>query len=236
MRLSLQTRWEQVPNFYTRGNSSCDRVGISSIKGASFSQSIWLVCFLSSMTISCHLFTATRPVSATLHRISRNITIKMRCNNDPDKGKRLPVGALISGVGAVLLSYSAWWYSDSRSHWLCLSMFHWYDAMQQLAGQLYIEQECYAIYYAVRCFCYGTVLIIETDHNNLRWMEASQVPKIICWCAYLQSFQSFVHYIPGKQSIHNGRLSFSNTTAIVKSKLRMTLAYFFLPAPDKLCV
>ena len=64
-----------------------------------------------------------------------------------------------------------------------------------------IEQECFAIYFAVLTyayFLYGNVFTIETDHNNLRWMELSKVPKIMRWCAYLQSFQFLVRHIPGK--------------------------------------
>jgi hypothetical protein len=29
---------------------------------------------------------------------------------------------------------------------------------------------------------------LQGDHANLRWIEASQVPKVICWRVYLQSF------------------------------------------------
>jgi hypothetical protein len=39
-----------------------------------------------------------------------------------------------------------------------------------------IEQECFAIYFAILTFAYflyGNVFTIETDHNNLRWMEMS---------------------------------------------------------------
>ena len=67
-----------------------------------------------------------------------------------------------------------------------------------------IEQECYAIYFAIMTFAYflyGSVFTIETDHNNLRWMEKSKIPKIMRWCAYLQSFQFLVRHIPGKQNI-----------------------------------
>jgi hypothetical protein len=67
-----------------------------------------------------------------------------------------------------------------------------------------IEQECYAIYFVIMTFAYflyGNVFTIETDHNNLRWMEQSKVPKIMRWCAYLQSFQFLVRHIPDKQNV-----------------------------------
>ena len=45
-----------------------------------------------------------------------------------------------------------------------------------------IEQEAYGIFFSVQKFAYylrGVRFHIETDHNNLRWIEASQEPKII---------------------------------------------------------
>ena len=47
-----------------------------------------------------------------------------------------------------------------------------------------IEKEGYGIYAAVKKFSYylvGKHFIVETDHNNLKWMEASLVPKIVRW-------------------------------------------------------
>ena len=66
------------------------------------------------------------------------------------------------------------------------------------------EQEGYGSYYALKAFQYflrGNVFILETDHNNLRWMEQSKVPKIIRWVAFMQSFQFMVRHIPGKQNV-----------------------------------
>ena len=66
-----------------------------------------------------------------------------------------------------------------------------------------IEQEGYGIYYAVRNLAYylvGKEFIIETDHNNLVWMEASEVPKIVRWRIYLQSFNFMIRHIPGSQN------------------------------------
>jgi hypothetical protein len=64
-----------------------------------------------------------------------------------------------------------------------------------------IEQEAYACYFGVNHFDYYLrckKFILETDHNNLLWMEASSVPKIIRWRVYLQSFQFLIRHIPGK--------------------------------------
>jgi hypothetical protein len=66
------------------------------------------------------------------------------------------------------------------------------------------EQESYGVYAGVKYFSYYLrckPFILETDHNNLRWMEASVVPKVIRWRAYLQSFSFLLRHIPGKQNL-----------------------------------
>jgi hypothetical protein len=47
----------------------------------------------------------------------------------------------------------------------------------------------------------GKEFIIETDHNNLLWMETSKTPKIIRWRIYLQSFQFKIKHIAGKRNV-----------------------------------
>jgi hypothetical protein len=67
-----------------------------------------------------------------------------------------------------------------------------------------IEQEAYGIYFAVMHFQYYLrckTFILETDHNNLLWMEASAVPKIIRWRVLLQSFNFLLRHIPGKLNV-----------------------------------
>jgi hypothetical protein len=67
-----------------------------------------------------------------------------------------------------------------------------------------IEQEAYGIFNAVEHFQYylrGVKFIIETDHANLVWIEASMVPKIIRWRMYLQSFNFEILHIAGKLDI-----------------------------------
>lgn len=66
-----------------------------------------------------------------------------------------------------------------------------------------IEQEAYGIYFAVKHFAYYLhckQFILETDHNNLLWIEASAVPKIIRWRVYLQSFNFMLRHIRGKDN------------------------------------
>jgi len=64
-----------------------------------------------------------------------------------------------------------------------------------------IEKEAYAVYFGVKSFAYyliGKPFILQTDHANLQWMEASVVPKILRWRIYLQSFQFVIQHIAGK--------------------------------------
>jgi hypothetical protein len=73
-----------------------------------------------------------------------------------------------------------------------------------------IEQEGYAIYYTVKKLAYylmGKEFIVETDHNNLLWMEASEVGKIIRWRILLQSFVFKIRHIPGKTNVLPDTLS-----------------------------
>ena len=64
-----------------------------------------------------------------------------------------------------------------------------------------IEQEAYACYFGVKKFAYYLHckhFTLETDHNNLIWMEASAVPKIVRWRVLLQSFSFTLRHIPGR--------------------------------------
>ena len=66
-----------------------------------------------------------------------------------------------------------------------------------------IEQEAYAMFYCVRKFAYylrGKEFILETDHENLLWMAKSEVPKIIRWRIYMQSFHFMLRHIRGKDN------------------------------------
>ncbi len=64
-----------------------------------------------------------------------------------------------------------------------------------------IEKEAYAVYFGVKSFSYyliGKPFVLQTDHANLQWMEASVVPKILRWRIYLQTYQFVIQHIPGK--------------------------------------
>ena len=65
------------------------------------------------------------------------------------------------------------------------------------------EQEAYAIFFSIKklsYYLYCKPFIVETDHNNLRWMDTSLVPKVMRWRAYLSSFVFVIRHIPGTQN------------------------------------
>ena len=73
-----------------------------------------------------------------------------------------------------------------------------------------IQKEGYGIFHGVHRFSYylrGKEFIIETDHNNLQWMEASEVPMIVRWRIYLQSFPFQIRHIKGKNNVVADALS-----------------------------
>ena len=62
-------------------------------------------------------------------------------------------------------------------------------------------QECYAIFACIKDCEYllrGKSFVIETDHNNLLWLEQSAVPKIIRQHLYIRSFITWIRHVPGK--------------------------------------
>lgn len=79
-----------------------------------------------------------------------------------------------------------------------------------------IEQEAYAIFYALQqldYYLWRKPLVVETDHANLVWIEQSIVPKVVRWRLYMQSFNLMVRHIPGK----------ANRTADYLSRLHIPL-------------
>ena len=67
------------------------------------------------------------------------------------------------------------------------------------------DQELYSIFYSVtkefRHYLYGKIFVVENDHRNLQWLEASVVPKVVRWRLALQDFDFRVRHIPGKDQI-----------------------------------
>jgi len=65
------------------------------------------------------------------------------------------------------------------------------------------KKEAYAAYFGVHYFSYylrGKPFILETDHRNLIWIEKSEVPIVVRWRVYLQSFIMYIRHIPGTQN------------------------------------
>ena len=62
------------------------------------------------------------------------------------------------------------------------------------------KQEAFALYFAISKLSYylrGKEFLLETDHRNLLWIEASQVPIVVRWRVLLQSYTFTVKHIPG---------------------------------------
>ena len=63
-----------------------------------------------------------------------------------------------------------------------------------------IEKEGFGCYHGIKSNDYllrGKEFILETDHNNLVWIKTSEVPKIIRWRVYMQSFNFLIRHIRG---------------------------------------
>ena len=67
-----------------------------------------------------------------------------------------------------------------------------------------IEKEAFSMFYTcmqLRYYLFAKQFTMLTDHNNLLWMEASEVPKIIRMRIYLQEFNFKLIHVPGKQNV-----------------------------------
>jgi hypothetical protein len=112
----------------------------------------------------------------------------------------LRTDASMLGVGAVLLQVKI---LPDGSTQLQPIAFIAKKFSEQAAKWATIEQEAYGIFYAVQQLAYylvGKDFIIETDHANLQWMEASIVPKIVRWRIFLQSFTYLIKHISGPKN------------------------------------
>jgi hypothetical protein len=66
------------------------------------------------------------------------------------------------------------------------------------------KKEAYALYFGVHHFAYylrGKAFILETDHRNLLWIEKSEVPMVVRWRVFLQSFTMYIRHIPGTKNL-----------------------------------
>jgi hypothetical protein len=63
------------------------------------------------------------------------------------------------------------------------------------------KKEAYGLFKAVQSNEYyvrGKAFILQTDHNNLLWIEASTSPIVVRWRVYLQSFDFMLQHVVGK--------------------------------------
>lgn len=112
----------------------------------------------------------------------------------------LRTDASLYGIGAVLLQVFITDTGETQYQPIAFASKKFSDQAMRWTT---IEQEAYGIYFAVHHFSYYLrckTFIIETDHNNLIWIEASLVPKVIRWRIYLQSFSFLLRHIPGKHN------------------------------------
>lgn len=73
-----------------------------------------------------------------------------------------------------------------------------------------IEKEAYAMFYAcqkLQYYLYAKNFVMITDHNNLLWMESSEVPKIVRIRIYLQGFNFELKHVAGKLNVFADWLS-----------------------------
>lgn len=73
-----------------------------------------------------------------------------------------------------------------------------------------IEQECFAIYFAIHSlttYLLGRKFVVECDHRNLAYLKTAQAPKLIRWRLFLQEFDFVIRHIPGKTNIVADTLS-----------------------------
>jgi hypothetical protein len=61
--------------------------------------------------------------------------------------------------------------------------------------------------YKFRNLLTGKSFLIQTDHNNLRWMASSENAMIIRWRLFIQNFDCQIEHIQGKSNVFADYLS-----------------------------
>lgn len=121
---------------------------------------------------------------------------------DYEKDFVLRTDASLEGVGMVLYQLHRETPDSEPVHQVI--MFASQKFSDQARRWATIEQEAYAVFWAVKtCEFYLRFkpFVLETDHANLQWMEASLVAKIIRWRIYLQGFTFMLRHIAGKSNV-----------------------------------
>jgi hypothetical protein len=110
----------------------------------------------------------------------------------------LRTDASLVGVAAVLLMRKP---NDDGTHILLPIGFASQKFSDPATRWSTIEQECYGCFFGIKTFSYYLYckhFTLETDHNNLRWIEASSVPKVMRMRVFMQGFSFDLRHIPGK--------------------------------------
>ena len=66
-----------------------------------------------------------------------------------------------------------------------------------------MKKEVYACSFGIFTFAIylrGNSFVLETDHNNILWIEKSLVPMVMRWRMFMQSFMVWIRHIPGAQN------------------------------------
>ena len=90
-----------------------------------------------------------------------------------------------------------------------------------------ISKECFGMVYCVKklqYYLHAKNFTLETDHQNLRFLEKSVVPKLIRWKLYLQSFSFDLRHIKGSE----------NVVADWQSRLYLMFSAIFAGAEEQL--
>ena len=135
--------------------------------------------------------TWTRDYKACFDTFKREGLLKVLTLNFPDYNKIwiLQTDASMVGVAGALFQIDFDEPQDTRK--LQLTYLVSKKFSEPATRWSTIKQECYGIYYSIfqlQHWLRGKPFIIETDHQNLQWMEASEVPSIVRWRLFLQSF------------------------------------------------
>ncbi|GKT19225.1 hypothetical protein ADUPG1_011465 [Aduncisulcus paluster] len=73
-----------------------------------------------------------------------------------------------------------------------------------------MEQEAYAIYYAIKKlqqYLLGRSFVVETDHKNLLYLHKEPAAKVIRWKMFLMQFNFSLRHIPGVENVVADALS-----------------------------
>jgi len=55
-------------------------------------------------------------------------------------------------------------------------------------------------YFSLTYYLRGKPFLLETDHRNLLWIEKSDVPIVVRWRVFLQSFVMFIRHVSGAKN------------------------------------